>query len=451
VKATDSTDEEAIGYLLGSGTVADLSKIDLRARKSAPAPRVLLLGRDDLPEDDRLCRHLGNVGADVTNLKVGGYAAMMQDAYLSKVPAEAFQRIVEWLGTIHGEATRDDGWIERGTIPDLSRKGPHLVADSIEDATQRSGRVREEALMFGPGSQLLGILCEPAERNEARTSDAVIFLNVGSNHRVGSNRMYVKMARSLAARGLTSLRFDVSGIGDSVSLAGNENRLYAKEAVLDVKAAMNELTSLREVRRFFLVGLCSGAYLAFQTAHVDARVAGQVLINTQTFRWKEGDSLEVSLRKNYRSTRFYTTEMWNPQVWGRVLRGEVNAKGIAGTLASRALDRAKRGVEGSIARMRSGRLEIDDVAAQFKDILKRGTETLLVFGANDGGLDLMESHLGPGARKLDKFRNFQLEIVQGTDHTFTPLWSQAWLEKVVIDTVERWRVVSPFAESSSHV
>jgi pimeloyl-ACP methyl ester carboxylesterase len=251
------------------------------------------------------------------------------------------------------------------------------------------------------------------------------------------------MARTLADRGITSLRFDVSGIGDSVSSAGIENRLYAKDAVLDVRAAMDALHAQREVKRFFLVGLCSGAYLAFQTAHVDPRVAGQVLINAQTFRWKEGDTLEVSLRKSYRSTRYYRTEMWNPQVWGRVLRGEVNAKGIAGTLASRAIERAKRGAQGTIARVRHGRLEIDDVASQFKDILKRGVETLLVFGASDGGLDLMEAHLGPAAKKLQKFRNFRLEIIQGTDHTFTPLWSQVWLETLIREAIERWRGPTP--------
>lgn len=431
-------DEEAIGYFLSASTVRELSKIDLRADKVAPAPRVLLLRRDDLPNDVRYARHLEASGAAVTDsTSTPGYSAMMQDAYVSKVPGEAFDRVVQWFGGVHTEVLPRDFSEGRATVPDLSREGPHLACESAERGAPRTAR--EEALMFGAGSQLLGILCEPDERQEARTSDAVIFLNVGSNHRVGSNRMYVKMARTLAAHGITSLRFDVSGIGDSISTAGIENRLYAKEAIFDAQAAMDALKDHREAERFFLVGLCSGAYLAFQTAHADPRVAGQVLINSQTFHWKDGDTLEVSLRKNYRSTRFYTTEMWNPQVWGRVLRGEVNARGIAGTLASRALERAKRGATSAFARVRTGRLEVDDVAAQFKDILKRGTETLLVFGANDGGLDQMETHLGPDAKKLEKFVNFKLEIVEGSDHTFTPLWSQDWLEHLVISTVERWR------------
>lgn len=461
-----SKDEEAIGYALTAETVAALGKIDLRARKDAkPAARVLLFGRDDLPEDDRLLQHLRSVGSDVTDAtKVAGYAAMMQDAYLSKVPTEAYEKIVGWLAETHPEVLDYDYDTERPTLLDLTREGPALVAstrdkrgegEKVEDEgdgvlstrapNSSAGQpfAREESFMFGPQSRLFGILCEPGGSVERppKMKDAVVFLNVGSNHRVGSNRMYVKMARAMAARGLTSLRFDVSGIGDSIAHggAGNENRLYAKEAVDDVRAAMDALHSLRDVQRFFLVGLCSGAYLAFQSSHVDPRIAGQILINTQTFRWREGDTLEVSLRKNYRSTRYYTTEMWNPQVWGRVLRGEVNARGIAGTLAQRALDRAKRGAAESIARVRHGRLEIDDVAAQFKDTLRRGTETLLIFAANDGGLDLMEGHLGPEAKKLQKYENFRLEIVEGTDHTFTPLWSQVWLEKLIIATIERWR------------
>ncbi|MBX3231168.1 MAG: alpha/beta hydrolase [Labilithrix sp.] len=424
-------DEEAVGYLLSTGTVTELGKIDLRAKKESPAARVLLLGRDDFPDDGRLTKHLHAMGSDVTDLtSVPGYAAMMQDAYLSKVPREAFDQVVAWLGRVVHTEYEEEEEEERATLLDLTREGPHLVADSV---------AREEAIMFGPTGKLIGVLCEPAARGPARTRDAVLFLNVGSNHRVGSNRMYVKMARTFAARGVTTFRFDVSGIGDSAASADFENRLYAPEAVADTQEAMTKLTSLREVERFYLVGLCSGSYLAYKTAVVDPRVAGQILVNTQTFDWKPGDTLEVSIRKNYRSTRFYTQEMWNPQTWKRVIRGEVNARGIASTLAERAVARAVKGAKGTIARVRTGRLEVDDVVADFKTILKRGTETLMIFGANDGGLDLMESHFGSGAKKLASYRGFHLEIIEGSDHTFTPLWSQTWLEKLVVSSIERWR------------
>jgi hypothetical protein len=74
-----------------------------------------------------------------------------------------------------------------------------------------SSAVREEALSFGDGGRLFGILSEPGRG--ART--AVIFLNADANHRVGPNRLYVSLARDLAARGYPAFRFDVGGLGDS--------------------------------------------------------------------------------------------------------------------------------------------------------------------------------------------------------------------------------------------
>jgi hypothetical protein len=39
--------------------------------------------------------------------------------------------------------------------------------------------------------------------------------NMGANHRIGPRRINVKLARVLAARGVSSLRFDLGGVGDS--------------------------------------------------------------------------------------------------------------------------------------------------------------------------------------------------------------------------------------------
>ena len=40
---------------------------------------------------------------------------------------------------------------------------------------------------------------------------------------------------------------------------------------------------------------------------------------------------------------------------------------------------------------------------------------------------------------METFPKFRLEIVDGTDHTFTPYWSQIWLEKLIVQQIERWR------------
>ena len=61
----------------------------------------------------------------------------------------------------------------------------------------------------------------------------------------------------------------------------------------------------------------------------------------------------------------------------------------------------------------------------------RGLHSLLIFSANDGGLDMLESHLGGGAKKMKTRSNFHMEIVDGADHTFTPVWSQQWLYETI--------------------
>jgi hypothetical protein len=57
---------------------------------------------------------------------------------------------------------------------------------------------------------------------------------------------------------------------------------------------------------------------------------------------------------------------------------------------------------------------------------------LLLFSFNDGGLDMIESHLGRDVRKMRGRKNFHFEIVEGADHTFTPVDSQARVHDLLV-------------------
>ena len=170
-------------------------------------------------------------------------------------------------------------WLAEAPEPPPPAHAPREEHATVMTATTPSGRrVREEALQFGDGERLFGILTEPTDRAPRSDLPTLLFLNVGANHRVGPNRMYVSLARDLATRGYLGFRFDVAGLGDSrIAPGARENRLYSKDSVVDVKAAMDFLERTRDRRRFVLLGLCSGAYLAFHTAVEDPRVVGQVL------------------------------------------------------------------------------------------------------------------------------------------------------------------------------
>jgi hypothetical protein len=62
-------------------------------------------------------------------------------------------------------------------------------------------------------------------------------------------------------------------------------------------------------------------------------------------------------------------------------------------------------------------------------------ESLLIFSFNDGGLDMIERHLGRIARKIRGRHNFVLEIVDDADHAFTPRASQVAVRNLIVKAV----------------
>lgn len=134
--------------------------------------------------------------------------------------------------------------------------------------------MHERVLNFGPANGLLGVLTTPSEDRPADT--AVILLNAGLLHHVGPNRLHVDLARRLADQGYSALRFDLSGIGDSE--LPDSGILDIERSRQDVIHAMDALSNLG-IRRYVLMGLCTGAYNAFRAALGDDRVVGCVLID----------------------------------------------------------------------------------------------------------------------------------------------------------------------------
>ena len=122
----------------------------------------------------------------------------------------------------------------------------------------------------------IGIVTRPIGGGQ-RDGTAVLILNTGIVHRVGHNRMYVTFARQLAEDGLTVLRFDLSGIGDSERRPDELSQLDA--ALADVRDTVDWLEKNSRIRRVVLVGICSGANLALVYGGRDERVIGVTIID----------------------------------------------------------------------------------------------------------------------------------------------------------------------------
>jgi pimeloyl-ACP methyl ester carboxylesterase len=410
--------EEVVGFHITSETATAISGLDPAKSDGATVKRALVVARDDLPGGEgALVAKLEARGAEVTLSRSHGYRAMMtDDAYKSIVPEHVWTEIVAWLSE-PGPARLDH----------VNGEAPIPVEYAIIHENKGALPLREEAVEM---NGLFGVLSEPLDTALSAGRPAILMNTIGANHRVGSNRLYVKMARRWARLGFPVLRFDVSGMGDSPPREGApENYVYSNHAKEDARAAMDFLGRARGIDRFALVGLCSGAFVSFHAAVADPRAVAIVLINILAFHWHAGDSLEVRTRNTYKSTKFYSDKAFDPEVWQRLLRGEVNALGIAGALAKRVVARARRRATELVVRE-------SDVARGFRAILKRKAHVLLVFAADDGGLDLVDEHLGAGGERLRHERRFRMEIIEGPDHTFTPIKHQHRLTDLLTEFLE---------------
>ncbi len=148
--------------------------------------------------------------------------------------------------------------------------------------------MRERVVTIGRQKPLIGVLCDPGNTSaktdaEATVTDpnsgekskvAVLLLNSGVMHRVGSCRMSVNISRALCRQaGVSSFRFDFSGIGDSPARRGGSGDII-QTAVTEVKEVMDYLQQKYKFESFILYGLCSGAFTSFQVAIADDRIKG---------------------------------------------------------------------------------------------------------------------------------------------------------------------------------
>ena len=106
------------------------------------------------------------------------------------------------------------------------------------EPTNAQAQVSEQAIMFGQNKSLVGIATQATAKSET-SPPAIVILNTGIIHRIGHNRMYVALSRTLAAAGYTVLRFDLSGIGDSESRP--EGLTPLASSLADIREALDWL------------------------------------------------------------------------------------------------------------------------------------------------------------------------------------------------------------------
>jgi len=406
-------EENAGGFRYLPETLEALARLDL-LQLTRPARRALLLMRDATSREATLATKWGASGVDASCESSDGFAAMMLEPRKSTVPAQTLARVVRWLSEVHPETT---------AVEPLPVSTPPMPVTLVEGSDYR-----EEARFFGPANGLFGVLTRSTR--DRRRAQTIVFVNTASDHRVGPSRMYVTLSRNLAAVGFNCFRFDPTGLGDSRSAYSHlAAEAHSPVRQNDLTAVLDALDGEGIAKQFVLIGLCSGAYVAFHVGLSDRRVVGAVLINPQTFVWHDGDSLDVKVRQSFKSSRYYKNALFERGVRKRLAAGDVNVLGIGRTLLSRIADRVMK------AAFRRSPFTKNDAALVFKgfrDLLARGTDTLVIFGAQDGGRDIFDGYVGANGGALRHSPHFRIEIVDTPDHTFSRTRDQRTLSALLI-------------------
>jgi pimeloyl-ACP methyl ester carboxylesterase len=97
-----------------------------------------------------------------------------------------------------------------------------------------------------------------------------LLTNSGVIPRSGPHRMNVHLARRFAAQGIPSVRFDMSGLGDSRRTASTLP--VVEQWVADTRSVMDAAQARFGCARFLMVGFCSGAEVAHLVALEDPRL-----------------------------------------------------------------------------------------------------------------------------------------------------------------------------------
>lgn len=407
---------ETGGIRYAAATCAALGQLKLTAQ-TVPARRMLVIDRDDLPTAAAWCEALRAGGVALEAESLPGYDGLMAVPHLVTLPDQMLARAVDWLAALPIDApcvAARAGLVQTPLGLDLLVGG----APVREQPVQLAGSAHEPALW--------AILARPQAAVGALAGQAVLVLNTGAERRVGPHGQFVAPARRWAAAGATVLRLDLAGLGDSPAALGeDEHRVYPPAALQDVARALAWLRRQPGVQRVTVLGLCSGAFHAFEAAAARLDLDQAVVINPLVFFRPERVDFDAVPAQDH-AVQQLSGETWrklrDPASWRKLLAGGVNHRFILATLGRR-LGLAGRRVGRTLLRA-VGRPQADDLAAKLRRAAGAAATAAVprlhfVFATGDPGRALLEAEAGRTFRSLIRQGQIVLHEVRDADHTFS--------------------------------
>ena len=432
--------------------------------------RALIVERDDIPANSKLGDHFRSFGINIRETIQPGYAGMMAEPHLTQVPTQAIAEIVGWMGA------------------ENSAKNEVVTQTALPSTTFTDGTICKRTLAMGGAPSLFGILTEPTttllspvlrgegsgvrglamagsapltptplppeyrgERGiETPGSDdlpVIVLLNAGSAYRVGPNRLHVLLAHRLGCEGFRCLRLDLLGLGDSVHPdPERENDPYPASAFRDIDPTLRYLDREFGTKKVVLMGLCSGAYDAFQAAAQFPtgglpEIVASVVINPLTFHWQDGMTVESAQSVKFQAFRETMASAGQPHKWFKLLTGrsKLGIKGALRILLDRwHLTRQRQAANGTGADASElGHPKTDDLPGVLARIVKNQRSLVFFFARSDPGYDILTFYARRQVDEIMRASQMRIHFIENADHTFSQKAAREALIEAVVAEMRR--------------
>jgi len=259
--------------------------------------------------------------------------------------------------------------------------------------------------------RLLTFGCDGAELgatlDDAGGEAGLLLVTGGTQTRIGSHRMYERLTKSLTERGISCLRFDRRGVGDS----GGEDpgfRGSGPDLAAAAAAFRAECPALKRVHGF---GLCDGA-TAIALFGDEAGLDGLILVNPWLVEAEEGAPPPAAIRRHYRE------RLLSREGWKRLLSGAVDYRKLLRGFAT-------------IARRQSGSPLARDVAAALS---RHRLPAQLILATGDATAIAAENE---AKAKVFKGLLDEPQKIDSDSHTFARPGDETALLEAVAEAVRR--------------
>jgi exosortase A-associated hydrolase 1 len=198
--------------------------------------------------------------------------------------------------------------------------------------------------------RLLSFACAGAElaasMDDASGPTGLLLVTGGSQSRIGSHRMYERLAKSLAGLNYPCFRYDRRGVGDS---AGEDPGFRGSGPDLAAACAAFRRES-PGVERVIGFGLCDGA-TALALFGAGAGLNGLILVNPWLVEAEVGEQPPAAIRQHYRR------RLLSAEGWKKIITGSVDyRKLLKGLRRAAAPDTASPLAKDAAASLAAGRL-----------------------------------------------------------------------------------------------